>query len=485
MKKIPIMLSTLTLAMAGASLRAPAAALGEVVAEPSLNRELFMSARLAAEKVNAPLKTNYFDEQVWIDAIIPRTGNLIVDIHVMDEKQAVRRIAVATASYDRVSMTQADKDWSNWDGAALPDWTLRGRILNLDSAQKDFHRLVSVDYRDRNYDLVENNRQDVVYFYAELGGWDESEPEVIRWKMDYRTCSKNVNFPAVGSAVCGKNIDTETGEMTYLHQGEKNPELSFATWADEYKSILQVDIDRLDQNIQELERAEIIKVDTAIANYESEAQELRTRIYEAADSEELDAEITALEDRLSNLRKKHFPEVTPDGTTGDEDDEKNPDKEEDNETGEDFETDDDSGTDDDPGAGGDDDDKSDNGTGNQDKDKGDTGNINTKPTTGTSGTEATTPDKRPDSGANKPQNQETNGTMNRAEVTVNNTSSEETNDNIAVDGNKTTTSEAVEIPNLGGGEEVNLWPWILIIFSITGVSGWWLWRAFGRKTKRK
>ncbi len=504
MKKIPIILSTLTLATAGSVPVAPVVALGEAVAEASSGQELFIAARLAAERVNPSLKTNYFDERVRVDAIIPRTGNLIVDAHVAEEGQAIRKIAVATASYDRVSMAQADEDWLNWDGATLPDWNLRGRILTIDVAQKDYRESISVDYKGRTYDLVENNRQDVVYFYAELGGWDGSEPEVVRGKIDYRTCAKNVDFPAAGSAMCEKVVSTETGETKYLYQGNADPKLSFATWEEEFKSILRGDIGRLDKSVQELEQATVIKVDTAIISYEAEAQKLRTRIYEAADPEELAAEIKGIEDRLADLRKKHFSETSPEESTGDGDK-----------------------------------------TGNEEKNEGDTDdNTNTKPTTGTSGVEtdgnsgaeaegdsgvgsgiievkpietpeqlptelpneteiesATTPEKRPDDRDNKElnvdkpnsgedwvQNQVASGITSSAEMPPADNNMPESNDEdnkVAADENKSTTSEAVEIPNLGGGEEANLWPWIIMILSVAGASGWWLWRAFGRKVSRK
>lgn len=49
----------------------------------------------------------------------------------------------------------------------------------------------------------------------------------------------------------------------------------------------------------------------------------------------------------------------------------------------------------------------------------------------------------------------------------------------------TETEDTVEIPNLGGEEKSRGWPWVILALSLAGSVGWWLWRAFGRKTQQK
>lgn len=42
--------------------------------------------------------------------------------------------------------------------------------------------------------------------------------------------------------------------------------------------------------------------------------------------------------------------------------------------------------------------------------------------------------------------------------------------------------ERVGVPELGGEKQGwKWWPWLIIVLSVTGVTGWWVWRAFGRK----
>ena len=49
----------------------------------------------------------------------------------------------------------------------------------------------------------------------------------------------------------------------------------------------------------------------------------------------------------------------------------------------------------------------------------------------------------------------------------------------------TETEDTVEIPNLGGEEKSRGWSWVILALSLAGSVGWWLWRAFGRKTQQK
>lgn len=513
MKKVPIILSTLTLAAGLNGLGATAMAEGNLSNEAILIEANRVAIGLTT--ASGELLTNYRDERVWIDNIHPRIGSIVVRSNTADESKALKRIAMMTFNYSLVTMAQADADWMVWDGGNWPYWVQKGRDYTFTEANTDITEIISMDAWG-SYNLEMNNRPDVIYFYAELGGWNGEEPEIVRGKVDYRSCVESQMFkdsPYV-SFICNNTVDAASNTVTYRITNDRT-EVVYPTWAFEYATILSAKIDTIEEYVEDMEKSKADYV--RMSDVDRWSAEVREQLSEATGTEELEARLDVLALRARALKERDLPWMLPvepvdpvDPEEGDDEEgKKEPiigggegDKSDNNNVNE-------GGGNNDGGISGGSDDKD----GESSEGAGTVLGPNTGVNPGQNNGEISAPGSGDNTGANdiggitevkKPidktdvaaiepgvtpnKNGETGASTTATNMNAGANISEEsdggegtnTDDNETRSGNK---EQTLEVPNLGGVKERAVWPWIILVLSGVGVLGWWLWRAFGRQKK--
>lgn len=503
MKKIPIALATLTLTSLGVS-GGPVCA-----SEPTEGRgEILRTAQTVAEGMGETLPTNYRHEKFAIDSVWPRSGHVVIDSHVGQESEALKRVVIVAPNYRVTTMAQMDKDWLNWDGKTWPTWAQKKRDYSFDTAEKDINEFLFFNENKQKYDLATHILPDVMYFYAELGGWDGGEAEIVRGKVDYRSCVETERFRQTDNTglelICSSKTDAATQQMTYKVLGDESAVI-YPTWADEYGEIAWESARNMETKVVQMEKIKPLKYQ--LNDLISEIDRLATRASEAARADELATLLDDLKARALVLKQTYYPDPVVTPPTEGEDDKTGGTTEDDGSEG---------GT---TGGGGSGDGAmtggtTEGGTGEVGVGSGSTIGGTTSGAVGGATGDATgevgkdEADKRPVQPEVKP------GKPGQPEVSLpegnvvgkdapeggtaedNNRveSFEEGNmtdviarTEVSEGGNEAETKwgeeEEIEVPVLGV-KEVRFWPWLILVLSGLGVAIWWLWRAFGR-AKRK
>lgn len=511
MKKIPIALATLTLTSLGVS--------GGLVcaSEPTEGRgEILRTAQVVAEGMGEALSTNYRHEKFAIDSVWPRSGHVVIDSHVGQESEALKRVVIVAPNYRVTTMAQMDKDWLNWDGKTWPTWVQKKRDYSFDTAEKDINEFLFFNENKQKYDLATQILPDVMYFYAELGGWDGGETEIVRGKVDYRSCVETERFRQTDNTslelICSSKTDAATRQMTYKVLGDESAVI-YPTWADEYGEIAWESARNMETKVVQMEKIKPLKYQ--LNDLISEIDRLATRASEAARADELATLLDDLKARALVLKQTYYPDpvVTP------------PTEGEDDKTGGTTEDDGSEGgttggtTGGNAGEGGSGDGATTGGTTEGGAGEGDAGSGSTTggATSGTTGgatgdatgeTGKNEADKRPaqpevkPSKPNQPEVILPEGNVAEKDVPERGMAEDNNRAEISEEGGSTEVATRTEVPEIGNGaetklgeeeeievpvlgaKEVRFWPWLILVLSGLGVAAWWLWRAFGG-AKRK
>lgn len=447
MKKISLFLAILSLASGMNAIGGGEVKAGEI------------ETMILGENSDGTITPNMMDSRFKIAEISPEIGEMTVKFTVEDKNLKPGLWAFATYDYEKMTEAEADKAWveSVTLGAVRPEWTdifcWFSGFMGLGINTTEYENRFFVSTNDKLEAGLTMSVTDVAYFRVKIGG--DSSPTNGTWligKIDYRNCIHDAGYTGSCQAV----TNAETGEIIYSADGSGEIK-KVMTWPEEWGNLTRERYEILEGKVNSwLDAGELTEEERQ--EFEDETAVIKRALEGSTGVDDLAEALAILEKRVSG----EVDEEAPGSGTG-------------------------SGN----GGAGDQDNLGSQGTvvipGGAEQGDGVVNDVTQGGETegGASGTAGTVAGSGPITEASV-------GVVGAVAMTAGvrdddmEESDNEAGNNMVASGNETVKDRngggQVEVPELGGAQQGwKGWPWLIIVLSAAGVTGWWVWRAFGKK----